>query len=65
GSTPAASTITSVVGRQTSDFSFARKPDSNSGDLYLRNVPSGSREEIVFRANNVIAKKTGVGKLRM
>jgi hypothetical protein len=28
-------------------------------------APSGSREEIGYRANNVIAKLTGVGKLRM
>jgi hypothetical protein len=31
----------------------------------LQNLPSGSCEEIVYRANNVIAKLTGVGKLRM
>jgi hypothetical protein len=28
-------------------------------------VGTGSREEIVYRANNVIAKLSGVGKLRM
>jgi len=29
------------------------------------NVPSGSCEEIISRANNAIAKIAGVGRLRM
>ena len=51
---------------ETNRGQTGRTPFSESAhSTKLGNVPSGSCEEIVFRANNAIAKLGKVGKLRM